>query len=243
MDFAPAPLRLRPDDSAWGQFRDPHGRPTTPVRVLHGGVPFVLEADFPPGFRARLHWHPHDTIYVITAGALQFGDEGWFRPGDLRWVRGGHSYGPELAGPEGVRFHLVSLGGPIGLNWSDLCAVPPELVARLGAFERVAGRVAVDHGDLHWDETRGAGVRVATLSAEHPYAVRVRLAPGAALPARSTARGTLAFVRGGSLGGGGESLVAGDLRLCASPGDPQHLVAGPEGADLLLLGLGGPPLG
>lgn len=243
MDSASAPLRLRPDDAVWEQFPDPHGRPTTPVRILHGGVPFVLEADFPPGFRAGLHWHPHDTIYVITAGALQFGDEGWFRRGDLRWVRGGHSYGPELAGPAGVRFHLVSLGGPIGLNWSDLYAVPPELAARLDAFERVAGRLEPDHATLRWDESRGADVGVATLAAEHPYAVRVVLAPGAALPARSTSCGTLAFLRGGSLSGGDESLVAGDLRLCASPRDPQHLAAGPEGADLLLFGLGGPPLG
>lgn len=224
------------------QFPDPHGRPTTPVRILHDGVPFVLEADFPAGFRAGLHWHPYDTIYVITAGAMQFGDEGWFRRGDVRWVRGGHSYGPELAGPEGVRFHLVSLGGPIGLNWSDLYEVPRELLTRLRAFEQVAGRVTLDRADLHWDEARGAGVRVATLAAQHPYAIRVVLAPDAVLPARSTACGTIAFVLEGSLQGGAESFVAGDLRLCASPSDPVRLIAGPTGADVLLIGCDGPPL-
>jgi redox-sensitive bicupin YhaK (pirin superfamily) len=243
MDASSEPLWLRPDDFAWEQFPDPHGRPTTPVRILHGGVPFVLEAHFPPGFRAGLHWHPHDTIYVITAGALQFGDEGWFRPGDLRWVRGGHSYGPELAGPEGVRFHLVSLGGPVGLNWSDLHAVPPELVARLDAFERVAGRVQLDDPDLRWDEVRGADIRVATLAADHPFVMRVALGPGAPLPARSTACGTLAFVREGAVSSGSKRLVAGGLRLCRVPPDAQRLIAGPEGADVLLLGLGAPPLG
>lgn len=230
------PLRLRPAEHAWEQFPDPHGRPTTPVRILHAGVPFVLEADFPPAFRAGLHWHPHDTLYVITAGALQFGDEGWFRPGDVRWVRGGHSYGPELAGPDGVRFHLVSLGGPIGLNWSDLYEVPAALASRLASFDARAGRLALDGG-----APGTADVHVAPLGVGHPYAVRVALAAGARLPARSTTHGTLAFVRGGTLAGADETFEAGDLRLCAAP-DARVLAAGASGADVLLLGLGGAPL-
>lgn len=240
MNPAASPIRLRPVDHAWEQFPDPHGRPTTPVRLLHTGVPFVLEADFPPGFRAGLHWHPHDTVYVITAGALQFGDEGWFRPGDVRWVRGGHSYGPELAGPEGVRFHLVSLGGPIGLNWSDLYEVPAGIASRLATFERVAGRVEIESVALRPDASH-PGVRRATLAQRHPYVERVVLAAGAALPARSSSGGTLAFVRNGSLAGGGESYEAGDLRVCTASRDDAPLVAGDRGADVLLLGLDGPP--
>jgi redox-sensitive bicupin YhaK (pirin superfamily) len=242
MQAISSPLRLRPDDHAWEQFPDPHGRPTTPVRILHAGVPFVLEADFPAGFRAGLHWHPHDTIYVITAGALQFGDEGWFRPGDVRWVRGGHSYGPELAGPDGVRFHLVSLGGPIGLNWSDLYGVPAELAVRLATFDRVAGRLECEGAALRWVDTAGARVRTAVLAAGHPYAVRALLAPGTPLPERSGACGTLAYLRHGALEGDAEELSAGDLRLCVAPADTAVLVAGPAGADVLLFGLGGAPL-
>lgn len=241
MNAVTAPLRLRPADYAWEKFPDPHGRPTTPVRILHAGVPFVLEADFPPGFSAGLHWHPHDTIYVVTAGALQFGDEGWFRPGDLRWVRGGHSYGPELAGPEGVRFHLVSLGGPIGLNWSDLHDVPADLAQRLAAFDRVAGRLEVESAPLR-DSAGGGQVRIATLSSGHPYAVRVVLAAGATLPARTAPGGSLAFLLSGALAGAGESFGMGDLRVCTSASaDAAGLTAGPSGADLLLFGLGGPP--
>lgn len=242
MNAVPEPLRLHPADHAWEQFPDPHGRPTTPVRILHAGVPFVLEADFPPGFRAGLHWHPHDTIYVITAGSLQFGDEGWFRPGDVRWVRGGHSYGPELAGDEGVRFHLVSLGGPIGLNWSDLYAVPADVASRLASFDTRAGRLSLEATGLTWAASGAPGARVAALASGHPYAVRVALAPGARMPARSARCGTLAYVRGRSLAGPGESLVAGDLRLCATAPDDRALVAGGDGADVLLLGLGDAPL-
>ena len=59
---------IRPDDLAWESFHDPHGRPTTPTRILRTSEPFLIEADFPANFYAGLHWHPHDTIYLITRG-------------------------------------------------------------------------------------------------------------------------------------------------------------------------------
>ena len=111
---------IRPQYLGWETFHDPHGRPTTPTRILRASEPFLIEADFPAHFHAGLHWHPHDTIYVITRGEMRIGNEGSFRPGDIRWVKAGHSYGPEEAGDEGVQFHLFSLGGDIGLNWADL---------------------------------------------------------------------------------------------------------------------------
>ena len=92
---------IRPHDLDWETFHDPHGRPTTPTRVLRDSEPFLIEADFPAHFHAGLHWHPHDTIYVITRGEMRIGDEGSFRPGDIRWVKAGHAYGPEEAGEEG----------------------------------------------------------------------------------------------------------------------------------------------
>jgi len=134
---------IRPDDLDWETFHDPHGRPTTPTRVLRSSEPFLIEADFPANFYAGLHWHPHDTIYLITRGEMRIGDEGSFRPGDVRWVKAGHAYGPEEAGPDGVQFHLFSLGGDIGLNWADLYDVPEALTQRLSQFEQVAGRRSV----------------------------------------------------------------------------------------------------
>ena len=135
---------IRPKDLDWETFHDPHGRPTTPTRILRSSEPFLIEADFPAHFHAGLHWHPHDTIYVITRGEMRIGDEGSFRPGDIRWVKAGHSYGPEEAGEEGVQFHLFSLGGDIGLNWADLYEVPETLQARLSQFQQPAGRRRVD---------------------------------------------------------------------------------------------------
>ena len=134
---------IRPDNLGWETFHDPHGRPTTPTRLLRASEPFLIEADFPANFYAGLHWHPHDTIYLVTQGEMRIGDEGSFRPGDIRWVKAGHAYGPEEAGEEGVRFHLFSLGGDIGLNWADLYDVPDALIERLSQFEQPTGRRCV----------------------------------------------------------------------------------------------------
>ncbi|MDG1215478.1 MAG: hypothetical protein P8N17_05670, partial [Luminiphilus sp.] len=71
---------IRPQDLEWETFHDPHGRPTTPTRVLRTREPFLIEADFPAHFHAGLHWHPHDTIYLITRGEMRIGEEGGFIP-------------------------------------------------------------------------------------------------------------------------------------------------------------------
>ena len=39
-------------------------------------------------------------------------------------VKGGYSYGPEKPGKDGVTFILISNGGPIDLNWSDIKKPP-----------------------------------------------------------------------------------------------------------------------
>ena len=235
-------LRLRPADHAWEQFPDPHGRPTTPVRILKLDDPYLLEADFPPNFYAGIHWHPHDTIYLITAGELRFGDEGWFRPGDIRWVRGGHAYGPETAGPEGVRFFLISLGGPVGLNWADLYSVPDELKTRLASFGTIAGRLTVADRLAEWPESAPIhGVRAEHISDTHPPLLRLVLAPGAELPAHHFRSDMLWYVRAGALRiPGEEPLEAGDFRWTRQNRRTPGAVAGTAGADLLLLGLNGP---
>ena len=85
---------------------------------------YLLRTRFEPDYIAGEHWHDFSTLYFITQGRMQFGDEGWFEVGDIRWVRGGHSYGPERPGPDGVEFFLLSCGGPVALHWSDLESPP-----------------------------------------------------------------------------------------------------------------------
>jgi hypothetical protein len=112
--------RVNLDDVPWQEFDDPAGRPTQPVQILFGNDPYVLRTRFVPGFSAAEHWHDFDTLYLINAGRMRFGDEGWYEAGDIRWVSGGQSYGPEEPGPEGVEFILISSGGPVALHWADL---------------------------------------------------------------------------------------------------------------------------
>lgn len=104
----------------WEQFDDPAGRPTQPVQVLLDGSLSALRTRFDPSYIAGEHWHDFDTLYFISDGRMQFGDEGWFEQGSIRAVHGGHSYGPERPGADGVEFVLISLGGPVALHWSDL---------------------------------------------------------------------------------------------------------------------------
>lgn len=236
-------LRIRPTEHEWEQYPDPHGRPTTPVRILRSDDPYVLEADFPPHFHAGLHWHPYDTIYLITAGSMRFGDEGTFRDGDIRWVRGGHAYGPERAGPNGVQFHLISLGGAVGLNWADLYEVPDAVRTRLAGFGTRAGRLRLGHADLlPWPVARpAAGVRAERVSDEHPHVLRFVLEPHATLPEFAFATDTLTCLRRGTLRAtGDEAYETGDLRWVRAGAPAGALTAGPQGADLVAIGLGGP---
>ena len=79
--------------------------------------PWIVPNRFPPNCKADPHAHNYDTVYVVTKGTLTFNDgTGWYKPGDVRWVRANTMYGPEEAGPEGCEFVLVSTG-PIDVQW------------------------------------------------------------------------------------------------------------------------------
>jgi quercetin dioxygenase-like cupin family protein len=65
---------------------------------------------FSPNYVAPAHWHPSNTIYIFTKGEFSVEGEPIYRPGDVRWIKGGKPYGAESAGPEGCEFYLASLG-------------------------------------------------------------------------------------------------------------------------------------
>jgi redox-sensitive bicupin YhaK (pirin superfamily) len=221
-----------PDEIDWETFHDPHGRPTTPTRVLRTSEPFLIEADFPAHFHAGRHWHPHDTIYLITRGEMRIGDEGSFRPGDIRWVKAGHSYGPEEAGPEGVQFHLFSLGGDIGLNWADLCEVPEALTQRLERFQQRSGRRSVAQMPLvqtgdklpDWD----------AMPDEGPLIFRVSLSAGESHPSFSPGFDSVWYVVSGALDVEGQAQVAAGEFYCASMDETYSLNAHDLETELLV---------
>lgn len=235
--------RIRPTEVPWEQFNDPHGRPTTPVRILKMNDPYLLEADFPPNFYAGEHWHPHDTIYIITAGEMRIGSEGSFRPGDVRWVRGGHTYGPEEAGEAGVRFFLLSLGGEIGLNWADLYTVPDSLIDRLHSLDERWGRMTLGTGALQRlpGAAQADGISAEILGDTHPHLWRLRFEPGATLGEHQFRSDVLMLVRAGSIVTEREGEVgANEFRWVKGNGPTTAIVAGSKGADVLVIGLDGP---
>ena len=184
----------------WEQFHDPHGRPTTPVKVLKDDDPYTLEVDFPGDFYAGDHWHPGDTIYIITDGMMRIGSEGNFKPGDIRWVRAGHVYGPEEAGPDGVTFFLISLGGPLDLNWADIEEVPQNLKDRLERQPDVWGRVTFDDVPSSLED----GLEVRVLSDCNPHLRWERAEAGYAAPGGRTSPASLVLILEGSLDVEGE---------------------------------------
>jgi len=223
---------IRPQDLGWETFHDPHGRPTTPTRVLRTSEPFLIEADFPGNFHAGLHWHPHDTIYLITRGEMRIGDEGSFVPGDIRWAKAGHAYGPEEAGDEGVQFHLFSLGGDVGLNWADLYDVPESLKVRLSSFEQVAGRRHVDKMPVVSpdDEPPGWG----SMPDEGPLIFRMQMSADTGVEAFSPRFDCVWFALAGTVEvDGADSMAAGEF-FCASAETSYSLKAGHDGAQWLV---------
>ena len=140
---AASSLRIRPADHAWEQFPDPHGRPTTPVRILRHDDPYVLEADFPPGFYAGLHWHPHDTLYVITAGELQFVQH-------TMSALGGFSGSPKFPRPSAI-------------------TLLDDLEATIGRFPNLKKLTKLGAHQYRWD-LRTMGVRIAKIAHDLSYA-------------------------------------------------------------------------
>ena len=115
------------DDGEWTTFVDPKTSPdffkhmTDIVKVKFMGEnwekgPWIVPNKFPPNTKADVHSHAADTIYIIMRGSMTFNDgTGWYKKGDVRWVRADHMYGPEESGEEGCEFILISMG-PIDVN-------------------------------------------------------------------------------------------------------------------------------
>jgi len=225
---------INPADKGWEMFPEPHGRPTTPTRILREQDPFIIEADFPANFFAAEHWHPFDTIYLFTAGEMKIGNEGAFRPGDIRWVKAGHAYGPEEAGPEGVRFHLLSLGGHVGLNWADLYRVPDELLSRLGKFEKPAGKRTIDTMMAMRPEEDAP--TSASMPDEGPVMFKLTLNKSnesreVCLPYRS-----LWFVREGEIAVDDSDTIGAGLFFCAESEQPYRVRINEDASEVLIFG-------
>lgn len=91
------------------------------------GAPFVVRVSDPPNHTRPAHSHHADVLYLYVAGEHRIDGEGAYRAGDVRWVRAGHSYGPETTGPQGGSWWVISDADPTPIN-SATDAEPPASV-------------------------------------------------------------------------------------------------------------------
>ena len=229
--------RYRPSEVEWELFHDPHERPTTPVRMLKTDGPAFLETKFEPNFYIGHHWHPFDTLYIIMEGEMSIGPEGNFVPGDVRWIKAGHAYGPEVSGDNGVRFFLMSLGDEIGLNWADLYETPAPLNERLEQLPERWGRVNMNDVPARELVT---GAQIRTLNDDNPHIERVQLTPGATLAAYRHDVDALYLVHDGTIDVVDEGTFdTEDFRWVPAGHTTPRTTAGANGADLIVIGIGG----
>ena len=232
--------KITPSEVEWEQFLDPHGRPTTPVRNLNfEGGPNLLEAKFPPNFYAGDHWHPYDTIYIFTQGEMKVGGEGSYKPGDIRWVKAGHVYGPEEAGPDGLTFYIMALGGEVGLNWADLYDVPADLKKRVETFDKPWGRVNMDEVEFE------LGLEMQSLqklSQNNPYITRSRFVSTYSAGEHWHDHDTVYFITDGSMEFGPQepNYTKGDIRWVKGGYSYGPEIPGPDGVEFILVSIGGP---
>lgn len=97
------------------------------------GAPFVVRVSDPPNHTRPAHSHHADVLYLYVAGEHRIDGEGTYRPGDVRWVRAGHSYGPETTGPEGGSWWVISNADPTPLNTTP-DPVQPSTAVHLQRF-------------------------------------------------------------------------------------------------------------
>jgi hypothetical protein len=113
------------------EWQPVEGYPQVSMKFLGESLdvgPWAMQIRFAPNYVERRHWHEADTFYIITAGEMGVGDEGTYRPGDVRWVRARTFYGPETAGPEGCEFILIGAGNP-AMHYEEPSAAVPHVSA------------------------------------------------------------------------------------------------------------------
>jgi hypothetical protein len=110
------PMRIiTVDDVPYQEFPgSADGFLTTGAWIKHlapgdSGLHFII-FKLPPRFESPGHWHDFDTIYLVKSGEFHIEGEGPYRPGDVRWVRGGTAYGAERAGEDGCEVYVISMG-------------------------------------------------------------------------------------------------------------------------------------
>jgi hypothetical protein len=210
------------------------------------------------------HAHASDNWRISVRGTTNMGRDA-YEQGQFRFHDGGVPYASDnfAWGPDGgygiivfadrrgfpirpVKAELaermmpmqVDAGRAMGIDVQDQCPGAPAIITTLGPTARAHLDGGFDTSE-QWDEI-APGVRMAAgLAGEPtcgPVLVFVDCAPATeAVPARSTGSETLVAPVSGSIDAAGVTLSQGDVRLEEADVDHPALVAGPDGAQVVVI--------
>ena len=210
------------------------------------------------------HSHPSDNWRISVRGTTNMGRDTYvqgqfrFHDGGVPYASDNFAWGPDagygiimFADRRGFAIKPVkesiaaevgpqqaAAGAELGIDMQDPCPGAPAIATTMGATARAHLDGGFDTSDS-WDEI-APGVRMAAGIAGEPTCgpVLIFLACGAgreALPSHSIGTETIVAPVSGSIDAGGVELTQGDVRV--EEADVRHpaLVAGPEGAHLVVI--------
>jgi hypothetical protein len=89
------------------------GVPAVRYKAFDVGSPVVPSGqliEYEAGHVEARHSHVESEIFFVVSGHLAIGDAD-LSPGTLFYISGGTSYGPSIAGPDGVQFLRLHIEG------------------------------------------------------------------------------------------------------------------------------------
>lgn len=210
------------------------------------------------------HAHASDNWRISVRGTTNMGRD-TYEQGQWRFHEGGVPYASDnfAWGPDGgfgiimfadrrgfairpVKAEIAAVVGPeqaaagqaLGIDVQDPCPGAPAIATTAGPTERAHRDGGFDESAA-WDEV-APGVRMAAGLAGEPTCgpVLVFLDAGAGaevLPVRSVASEALVAPVSGSLVAGGFTLAQGDVRVDVAGAEQPALVAGPDGAQVVVV--------
>ena len=210
------------------------------------------------------HAHPSDNWRISVQGTTNMGRDA-YEQGGFRFHDGGVPYASDnfAWGPDGgfgillfadrrgfvirpvkaefakrVAPEQDAMGAALGIDVQDPCPGAPAIATTLGPTERGHLDGGFDESGS-WDEV-APGLRLAAGLAGDPTCgpvlVLLDAAPGTeCLPTRSLATEALVAPVGGTADAAGTTLALGDVRIEVADVEHPPLVAGPDGAQLVVL--------
>jgi hypothetical protein len=210
------------------------------------------------------HAHPSDNWRISVRGTTNMGrdtyEEGQFRfhEGGVPYASDNFAWGPDggygiilFADRRGFAIRPVKAeiadrimpeqeagGAALGIDMRDPCPGAPAIATTMGPTERAHLDGGFDASD-EWDEIAPGILMAAGIAGEPtcgPVLVFLDCAAGCeAVPAHSIGSETIVAPVFGSIDAGGATLIQGDVRVEERDVEHRALVAGPDGAQLVVI--------